>query len=151
MTRRHNVNIERLTTPWWALRVALGAAAFLAGLDKFFNLLADWPAYLSPIAAQLLPISASSFMRSVGVVEMIVGAVILAGYTQVGGYLAAIWLACIALQLVTTGRYFDVAVRDVAMAIAAFTLARLTEAGVARAHQPSQSNSLLDHGHSVTA
>ena len=42
------MNTERLTTPWLALRVALGAAAFLAGLDKFFNLLADWPAYLSP-------------------------------------------------------------------------------------------------------
>ena len=49
------MNFERLTTPWWALRVGLGAAAFLAGLDKFFNLLADWPGYLSPIAAQLLP------------------------------------------------------------------------------------------------
>ena len=45
------MNIERLTTPWWSLRVGVGAAAFLAGLDKFFNLLANWPAYLSPIAA----------------------------------------------------------------------------------------------------
>jgi hypothetical protein len=124
------VSIERLTTPWWALRVALGAAAFLAGLDKFFNLLADWPGYLSPLVAQMLPVSAASFMHIIGIVEMAVGAVILAGYTQLGGYVAAIWLAGIAVNLVTTGRYFDVAVRDVAMAIAAFTLARLTEAGV---------------------
>ena len=57
------MNIERLTTPWWALRVALGASAFLAGLDKFFNLLANWPGYLSPIAAQMLPLSPSSFMH----------------------------------------------------------------------------------------
>jgi hypothetical protein len=74
--------------------------------------------------------SAASFMHVIGIVEMAVGAVILAGYTQLGGYVAAIWLVGIAVNLVTTGRYFDVAVRDVAMAIAAFTLARLTEAGV---------------------
>jgi hypothetical protein len=41
------MNLGPLTTPWWTLRVTFGAAAFLAGLDKFFNLLADWPAYLS--------------------------------------------------------------------------------------------------------
>ena len=122
--------MNRLTTPWWALRVALGATAFLAGLDKFFNLLANWPSYLSPLAAGLLPMSASTFMHIVGVVEMTVGAVVLTGYTRLGGYVAAVWLVGIAVNLVTTGQYFDIAVRDVAMAIAAFTLARLTEAGV---------------------
>ena len=121
---------NRLTTPWWALRVALGAAAFLAGLDKFFNLLADWPAYLSPLAASLLPMSASALMHVIGVIEMAVGALILTGYTRLGGYVASVWLVGIAVNLATTGRYFDIAVRDVAMAIAAFTLARLTEAGV---------------------
>ena len=116
------MNIERLTTPWWSLRVGVGAAAFLAGLDKFFNLLANWPAYLSPIAAQILPLSPSSFMHVIGGIEMLVGLVILAGYTRLGGYVAAIWLVGIAANLVTTGHYFDVAVRDVIMAIAAFTL-----------------------------
>jgi hypothetical protein len=124
------MNTDRLTAAWWALRVGLGGAAFLAGLDKFFNILADWPAYLSPIAANLLPFSAATFMYIVGGIEMIVGAVILSGLTQLGGYVAAAWLVAIAINLVTTGRYFDVAVRDVEMAIAAFTLARLTEAGV---------------------
>ena len=138
------MTIERLTTPWWALRVALGAAAFLAGLDKFFNLLADWPGYLNPIAAQMLPVSATSFMHLVGIVEMLVGGAILAGYTRLGGYVAAIWLGGIAVNLLTTGHYFDVAVRDVAMAIAAFTLARLTEAGVgAGAREGTGSLSLL--------
>jgi uncharacterized membrane protein YphA (DoxX/SURF4 family) len=124
------VTTDRLTTPWWALRAALGAAAFLAGLDKFFNLLADWPAYLSPLAASLLPMSASALMHVIGVIEMAVGALILTGYTRLGGYVASVWLVGIAVNLAATGRYFDVAVRDVAMAIAAFTLARLTEAGV---------------------
>ena len=123
------MNFDRLTTPWWALRTGLGGAAFLAGLDKFFNLLADWPAYLSPFVAHVLPMSASSFMHVIGVIEMVVGAAILAGVTRFGGYVAAAWLVGIAVNLVTTGHYFDVAVRDVEMAIAAFTLARLTEAG----------------------
>jgi hypothetical protein len=140
------VNIERLTTPWWALRMGLGAAAFLAGLDKFFNLLADWPGYLSPVMAPMLPLTPTSFMHVIGVVEMVVGGIILAGYTRLGGYAAASWLIGIALNLLTTGHYFDVAVRDVAMAIAAFTLARLTEAGVgAEATDRVGAPSLLGH------
>jgi uncharacterized membrane protein YphA (DoxX/SURF4 family) len=124
---------DRLTTAFWALRMGLGGAAFLAGLDKFFNLLANWPAYLSPFAAAALPFSPTTFMHIVGVIEMIVGAAILAGLTQIGGYVAAAWLLGIAVNLVTTGGFFDIAVRDVEMAIAAFTLARLTEAGVGQA------------------
>jgi uncharacterized membrane protein YphA (DoxX/SURF4 family) len=141
------MNLERLTTPWWALRVVLGAAAFLAGLDKFFNLLADWPAYLSPLATRVVPMSASSLMHIVGVIEMVVGAAILAGFTQPGGYIAAIWLLCIAVNLVTTGRYFDVAVRDVALAVSAFTLARLTEARVG----VRESTAVPHGGRTVTA
>jgi uncharacterized membrane protein YphA (DoxX/SURF4 family) len=124
------MNANRLTASWWALRVGLGGAAFLAGLDKFFNILADWTGYLSPLAATVLPVGATTFMHVVGVVEMIVGLAILSGLTQLGGYVAAAWLLLIAANLVTTGRFFDIAVRDVEMAIAAFTLARLTEAGV---------------------
>jgi uncharacterized membrane protein YphA (DoxX/SURF4 family) len=144
------MNLDRLTTPFWSLRVVLGAAAFLAGLDKFFNLLADWPAYLSPLAANLLPISSSSFMHVVGLVEMAVGVTILAGFTQLGGYAAAAWLICIALNLVTTGHYLDVAVRDIAMAVAAFTLARLTEAGVVPARAP-RSATHIDNTRTITA
>src|SRR5262245_10212272 len=120
--------IDGLKTPWWALRVALGAMAFLAGLDKFFNILADWPGYLSPLAGSL-PLSPSSLMHIVGVIEAVVGLAILAGYTRLGGYVAAIWLLAIAANLVTTGHYFDVAVRDAVLAVAAFTLAKLREAG----------------------
>jgi hypothetical protein len=145
------MNRDRLTTPWWALRTALGAAAFLAGLDKFFNLLADWPGYLSPIAASVLPMSAASFMHVIGIVEMAVGAVILTGYTRLGGYVAAVWLLGIAVNLVSTGHYFDIAVRDVAMAIAAFTLARLTEAGVGAEAESPHPSRIAATGHRVTA
>jgi hypothetical protein len=117
---------NRLDTPWIALRFGIGLTATLAGIDKFFNLLADWGSYLSPIAAQFLPISTAQFMGVVGVVELAVGIAILAGWTRAGAYVASVWLLGVALNLVFAGSY-DVAVRDVVLAIAAFTLARLAE------------------------
>ena len=122
---------KSLTSAWWALRLGLGAAAFLAGLDKFFNLLTVWTHYLNPLATQIVPVSPDVFMRAVGVVEMIVGLAILTRWTRLGAYVAMAWLVAIALNLVTMGTYFDVAVRDLEMAIAAYTLARLTEARAA--------------------
>jgi len=134
---------------WWSLRIALGATAFLAGLDKFFNLLANWPAYLSPPVAAL-PISATSFMHVVGVIEMIVGAVILLGYTRLGSYVLSIWLIGLALNLASTGRYFDVAVRDAVMAVAAFTLAQLSEVE-ADVRASATANERSTRSHAVTA
>ncbi|HYP27425.1 MAG TPA: hypothetical protein VE262_11970 [Blastocatellia bacterium] len=119
---------NKLNSAWWALRVGLGAAAFLAGLDKFFNLLTNWEMYLSPLTLRLLPVSGATFMHVVGVIEMVVGLAILTRWTRVGGYVAMIWLALIAVSLVSSGSFLDVAVRDLEMAIAAYTLARLTEA-----------------------
>lgn len=118
---------NRLDSAWWALRIGLGAGPFLAGLDKFFNLLADWQVYLSPLVERMLPVSGVTFMHIVGVIEMIVGLAILTRWTRIGSYIAMAWLVAIALNLISTGRFFDVAVRDLLMAIAAYTLARLTE------------------------
>jgi uncharacterized membrane protein YphA (DoxX/SURF4 family) len=140
---------NKLDSAWWALRIGLGAAAFLAGLDKFFNLLANWEMYLNPMAERLLPMSGPAFMRIVGVIEMIVGLLILTRWTRIGSYVAMIWLVAIALSLVASGRFFDIAVRDLLMAIAAYTLARLTEARLASTAQQSlpvsghASNSIL--------
>jgi uncharacterized membrane protein YphA (DoxX/SURF4 family) len=122
-----------LNSAWWALRIGLGLGPFLAGLDKFFNILTDWGMYLSPLAEKLLPMSAPSFMRTVGVVEMAVGLAILAGWTRIGAYVAMAWLLGIALNLLTTGMFYDLAVRDVEIAIGAYALARLSEARGARA------------------
>lgn len=118
---------DKLRMVWWVLRIGLGIGPFLAGLDKFFNILTDWATYLSPLALQVVPVSAPVFMRAVGVVEMIVGLAILGGITRVGGYIAMAWLVGIAGNLVSTGTFFDVAVRDLEIALAAFALARLTE------------------------
>jgi uncharacterized membrane protein YphA (DoxX/SURF4 family) len=117
----------RLNSVFWVLRVGLGLGAFLAGLDKFFNLLTNWEMYLSPLASRLIPVEPALFMEIIGVVEMAVGIVILAGVTRIGGYVMMGWLIAIALNLVTTGMFFDLAVRDIEMALGAFALARLSE------------------------
>lgn len=118
---------KKLDSVWWALRIGLGLGPFLAGLDKFFNVLTDWSMYLSPLAERLLPVSGTAFMEAVGVVEMAVGLMILAGYTRVGGYIAMGWLVAIAANLATTGMFYDLAVRDLEIALAAYSLARLSE------------------------
>ena len=75
---------QRLNSSWWALRIALGVAPFLAGLDKFFNLLTNWTMYLNPLALRVVPVDPGIFMRAVGVVEMIVGLAILTRWTRWG-------------------------------------------------------------------
>ena len=117
---------DRLNTPWIALRLGIGLTATLAGLDKFFNVLADWSSYVSPLAAQFLLVSTGTFMGIVGVIELAVGITILAGWTRVGAYVASAWLIGVAANLVAAG-FYDVAARDVVMSLAAFTLARMAE------------------------
>jgi hypothetical protein len=117
---------NRLIVPAEALRLAFGLTATLAGLDKFFNILADWSAYVSPLAAQMLPFSVGTFMAIVGIIEVAVGGTILFVSPRLGAYVASAWLLLIAANLVIGG-FFDIAVRDAVMAIGAFTLARLAE------------------------
>ena len=118
---------SRLDRAWWALRIGLGVGPFLAGLDKYFNLLTDWTMYTSPLVLKLLPFSGRTFMHIVGVIEMIVGLAILTKWTRLGSYVASAWLVAIAINLVSTGMFLDIAVRDLEMALAAFVLARMTE------------------------
>lgn len=118
----------RINQAWWSLRAIFGIVPVVAGLDKFFNLLTNWEQYLSPIAQSVLPFSGSAFMRIVGVIEIAVGLMILTKWTRLGAYVAAAWLALIAVNLLSSGHYLDVAARDVALAVAAFALGRLEEA-----------------------
>lgn len=116
-----------LEAVYWPLRVTYGAIPFLAGLDKFFGLLADWPNYVSQFVAHLLPLPVAQFMMVVGVVEMVVGLAVMTRFTRLGAYVAMGWLVAIALNLVLAG-YLDVAVRDLALAVGAYSLGRLAEA-----------------------
>lgn len=122
-TTPSNLNLESLYRPLW---LTYGLVPLLAGLDKFFNLLTDWPKYLSPWMAGLLPMSPETFMHVVGVIEIAVGLMVLTRWTRLGAWIAAVWLVLIAGNLVTMG-LFDIAVRDLAMAVGAYTLARVAE------------------------
>jgi len=119
---------HRLNIAWWALRLGLGIMPIAAGIDKYFNKLTDWSMYLSPLATKILPVSAATFMHIVGVVEIIAGIVVLSRWTKLGSYIVMAWLLAIAVNLLTTGMFYDLAVRDVELAIAAFALSQITSA-----------------------
>ena len=118
--------ITRLESSRIALRIGFGLLPLLAGLDKFTYFLTDWSAYVGPVARSLLPVSPQTFLYIVGIVEVLVGLAVLTRWTVIGSYAAAGWLTLIAVNLVLAG-FFDIAVRDVVLAVGAFTLARLTE------------------------
>ncbi len=117
---------NRLNTTWWALRVLFGFVPIAAGVDKFFNLLTNWETYLNPLATKMIPLSPGTFMHIVGLIEIIAGIVVLSRFTKAGAYVVAVWLVAIALNLLTMGKFLDIAVRDLGLAIAAFSLAQLT-------------------------
>ena len=133
---------NQLHKPYWILRVGYGAVPIVAGLDKFTNLLTDWKQYLSPWVQSVVP--ASAFMQAVGVIEIAAGLLVLSKLTRIGAYVVTLWLVGIALNLLTTGQFLDVAVRDLVLAGGAFTLAKLEEARAsAVAPLPSPSASRL--------
>jgi len=119
---------RELNAGYWALRIAFGLGPLLAGLDKFTNLLVNWEKYLSPVFQRFIPVCAVTFMHIVGVIEMIVGLAILFGASRIFGYIAMLWLWAIAINLISTGMYYDIAVRDILLGIGAYALARVTEA-----------------------
>ena len=118
---------SRLDHAWWALRITLGLVPILAGLDKFLNLLTNWEMYLNPMIPRVLHLAPVTFMHIVGVIEMIAGILVLSRLVRFGAYIVMLWLWAIALNLVMMGSFFDIAVRDVAISIGAFALAKLSE------------------------
>jgi len=117
---------HRLNSAWWPLRIGLGLGPIIAGIDKYFNILADWSMYLNPLATKIVPVSASTFMHMVGIVEVLAGLLVLSKWAKIGSYVVMAWLLSIALNLVTSGMFYDLAVRDVEIAVGAFALAQLT-------------------------
>lgn len=117
---------RHLDMSWWALRIALGVGPIVAGIDKYFNKLADWGMYLSPFATKVVPVTTATFMHVVGVVEIVAGLIVLSKWTKIGSYIVMAWLIAIAINLVTTGMFYDLAVRDIEIAVGAFVLAQLS-------------------------
>lgn len=107
------------------LKFTYGLIPIAAGADKFTNLLTDWASYLNPSIKWGLPVSDHVFMCIVGVIEIIAGILVFIN-PQKGGLLVCVWLILIALNLIASGSYLDVAVRDLAMAIGAFSLSKLS-------------------------
>ena len=109
---------------WNILRLTFGIVPIVAGVDKFANLLVQWDKYLVGVQS-MLPLSQAIFMNIVGVIEITAGVMVLL-YTKLGSYVVMAWLVSIALVLIMGGMY-DIAVRDLVMAVAAYTLAQLTD------------------------
>ena len=109
------------------LRIGFTVAPVVFGLDKFLDWLVDWPIYLAPEINDLVPGNAHQAMLAVGVVEIVAGLVV-AIRPRFGGYLVAAWLAGIITSLLLQGDFYDVALRDFGLLLAALTLARLATA-----------------------
>ena len=121
------INLKPSVTPIFnLLKLTFGIVPVVAGIDKFTNLLTHWENYVSPGVANILPIAPHTFMMIAGVIEIIAGVLVLAK-PVIGGYAVAAWLTVIALTLLASGNYLDVAVRDLVMAIGAFSLAKLAK------------------------
>lgn len=114
------------------LKYTFGLVPIIAGLDKFTNILTNWSQYISEGFAGIIPFESTTFMMIVGVIEIIAGILVLTK-TKLGAYIVSAWLTAIALTLIVSWSYVDVAVRDLVMAIAAFSLAKLYENNFSKA------------------
>jgi hypothetical protein len=109
------------------LRTAFTVAPILFGLDKFANVMTDWPKYLAGQLNDLIPGSAHQAMLAVGVIEVVAG-LLVAWRPRIGAYVVALWLAGIIVNLLVLTGYGDVALRDFGLLLAALALARLAPA-----------------------
>jgi hypothetical protein len=106
------------------MRVAFTVAPIAFGLDKFFNVMVDWPQYLAPWINDIAPGTGQEFMYFVGATEILAGAIV-ALKPRYGAYVVAGWLGGIIVNLLTHSGYYDIALRDFGLMLAALTLARL--------------------------
>jgi len=112
---------------FWLLRIGFTVAPILFGADKFAHVLVNWDKYLAPRIVDHIPWTAHQAMYAVGVVEIVAGLVVLLR-PRFGGYLVAAWLAGIIANLLLIPDYYDIALRDFGLLLAALTLARLAKA-----------------------
>ena len=106
------------------LRTVFTVAPIAFGLDKFFNLLTDWPGYLAPFVDRLVPGTAQQAMYVVGVIEIAAG-LLVAVRPRYGALVVSAWLAGIIVNLLILGDYYDVALRDFGLLVGALALWRL--------------------------
>jgi uncharacterized membrane protein YphA (DoxX/SURF4 family) len=119
-----NQTTEGVSRAYTLLRLTYGIIPIAAGADKFLNILTDWSSYAPEGVVSMLGISAGAFMAVIGIIEILAGAFLLIN-TKLGAYVVSAWLVLIALSLIFTASHYDVAVRDIVMAVGAFALAQL--------------------------
>ena len=115
---------SNITPIFNVLKLTFTVVPIVAGLDKFFNILVDWTQYINPMILDILPVSGGTFMMIVGVIEILAGILVVIK-PQIGGLVVSVWLTLIAVSLLIGWTYPDVAVRDLVMAISAFSMSRL--------------------------
>lgn len=119
-------NNSSLTQTFNLLKYTFVVVPIVAGADKFTNLLTNWPQYINPTISGMLQLTPAAFMMIVGVIEIVAG-IIVFKKPAIGGQIVAAWLTLIALTLLLGFNYVDVAVRDLVMAISAFSMAQLAK------------------------
>lgn len=124
---------------FWLLRIGFTVAPIVFGADKFANLLVNWERYLAPWVRDLSPLTATGTMHLVGVIEIVAG-VAVAVKPRYGAYVVAAWLAGIVVDLLTYSGYYDIALRDFGLMLAALTLGRL-----ASRYDPPLAAAMRDH------
>src|SRR5215475_2126998 len=127
MSTRERLRTDPVFQAYWLLRIGFTIAPIVFGADKFADLLTNWDKYLAPWVNNLVPGTAHQAMYAVGVIEIIAGLIVLAK-PRIGAYLVAAWLLGIIVNLLSIGGYYDVALRDFGLLLAALTLARLAKA-----------------------
>jgi hypothetical protein len=118
---------DRTFQAFWLLRIGFTAAPILFGLDKYFHVLTNWDLYFAPRLNRIVPGTAHQAMYVVGAIEIVAGLAVLL-LPRFGGYLVATWLAGIIVNLLLIPGFYDVALRDFGLLLAALTLARLATA-----------------------
>jgi uncharacterized membrane protein YphA (DoxX/SURF4 family) len=106
------------------LRSAFTVAPVAFGLDKFFNVMVDWPVYLAPWIDGIVPGSGQGFMYVVGAIEILAG-ILVALKPRYGAYVVAAWLGAIIVNLLTYSGFYDIALRDFGLMLGALSLGRL--------------------------
>jgi len=125
MTRFTTMNVSSpVGQAFWGMRIIFTIAPILFGLDKFFNILVDWPKYLAPWIPALIHVTPQTFMYGVGVVEIVAG-ILVALWPEFFAYLVTLWLWGIIVNLLTIRGFYDVAVRDFGLSVGALALGRL--------------------------
>jgi hypothetical protein len=121
---------------WRLLYLTYGFIPIIVGLDKYFDFLADWSIYLNPHIPQFFNMTTTTFMHAIGIIEIIAGLLVFLR-PIIGGYIITLWLVAIVINLISMGTHthagyvhvmthYDVALRDIAMAIGSYVLVLLT-------------------------